>query len=133
MVYAGVIWLLAEIIPSVFVGIFTGDPALAELSRWALRVYLGTVVLMGLQVSCQQTFIAFGNAKTSGFLAIFRKILVLIPLIYLLPMLLEDKVFAVFLAEPVADFIAVSMTVTLFYREYRALTTSRLSAAGKHR
>lgn len=133
VVYAGVIWLLAEIIPSVFVGVFTSDPALAELSRWALRVYLGTVVLMGLQVSCQQTFIAFGNAKTSGFLAIFRKILVLIPLIYLLPMLLEDKVFAVFLAEPVADFIAVSMTVTLFYREYRALTASRLSAAGKHR
>lgn len=119
LIYAGAIWILAELFPSIFVGIFTGDAALAELSRWALRIYLGSAVLMGLQVSCQQTFIAFGNAKTSGFLAIFRKILVLIPLIYILPLLLQDKVFAVFLAEPVADFIAVSMTVTLFYREYR--------------
>lgn len=121
LVYAGAIWLLAEIVPSVFVGIFTGDSALAALSRWALRIYLASGILMGLQVSCQQTFIAFGNAKTSGFLAVFRKILVLIPLIYILPVFLEDKVFAVFLAEPVADFIAVSMTVTLFYREYKGL------------
>ncbi len=124
LVYAGIIWLLAEAVPAVFVGIFTSDPALGQLSRWALRIYLASGVLMGLQMSCQQTFIAFGNAKTSGFLAIFRKILVLIPLIYVLPLFFQDKVFAVFLAEPVADFIAVSMTVTLFYREYKALNDS---------
>lgn len=131
LVYAGVIWLLAEAAPSIFVGIFTSDPALARLSRWALRIYLASAALMGLQMSCQQTFIAFGNARTSGFLAVFRKILVLIPLIYLLPLFFEDKVFAVFLAEPVADFIAVSMTVTLFYREFRTLSASRLSAGGR--
>ncbi len=119
LVYTGTIWILAECLPSIFVGIFTSDPGLAELSRWALRIYMGSAVLMGLQTSCQQTFIAFGNARTSGFLAIFRKILVLIPLIYILPLFLQDKVFAVFLAEPVADFIAVSMTVTMFCREYR--------------
>lgn len=131
LAYAGVIWLLAETAPSIFVGIFTSDPALTRLSRWALRIYLASAALMGLQMSCQQTFIAFGNARTSGFLAVFRKILVLIPLIYLLPLFFEDKVFAVFLAEPVADFIAVSMTVTLFYREFRALSASRLSAGGR--
>lgn len=131
LAYAGVIWLLAEAVPAVFVGIFTSDPALSQLSQWALRIYLASAALMGLQMSCQQTFIAFGNAKTSGFLAVFRKILVLIPLIYVLPLLFEDKVFAVFLAEPVADFIAVSMTVTLFYREFKSLNASRLSAGGR--
>lgn len=131
LAYAGVIWLLAEAVPAVFVGIFTSDPALGQLSQWALRIYLASAALMGLQMSCQQTFIAFGNAKTSGFLAVFRKILVLIPLIYVLPLLFEDKVFAVFLAEPVADFIAVSMTVTLFYREFKSLNASRLSAGGR--
>lgn len=82
---------------------------------------MAAVALMGLQVSCQQTFIAFGNSKTSAFLAIFRKILVLIPLIFLLPTFIEDKVFAVFLAEPIADVIAVMTTVTLFFREMKRI------------
>lgn len=67
------------------------------------------------------TFIALGNAKTSVFLALLRKVILLIPLIYILPYFLADKVFAVFLAEPVADFIAVSTTATLFYRQYKKL------------
>ena len=74
-----------------------------------------------MQLACQQTFIALGNAKTSVFLALLRKVILLIPLIYILPYFLADKVFAVFLAEPVADFIAVSTTATLFYRQYKKL------------
>ena len=80
---------------------------------------MASVFLMGLQTSCQQTFIAFGNSKTSAFLAIFRKVIVLIPLIFILPLFLEDKVFAVFLAEPIADAVAVLTTVTLFFFEMR--------------
>lgn len=117
--YASVLWLLVELMPSVFVAIFTEDPELAELSCWALRIYMASVFLMGLQTSCQQTFIAFGNSKTSAFLAIFRKVIVLIPLIFILPLFLEDKVFAVFLAEPIADAVAVLTTVTLFFFEMR--------------
>ena len=71
--------------------------------------------LFGAQIACQQTFIALGNAKTSLFLALLRKVILLIPLIYILPNFFTNKVFAVFLAEPIADFIAVSTTVTLFY------------------
>ena len=82
---------------------------------------MATIFMMGLQISCQQTFIAFGNSKISAFLAVFRKIIVLIPLIYILPMILEDDVFAVFLAEPIADVIAVATTVTLFYKEFKKL------------
>lgn len=120
-VYAAIIWLLAELVPSVFAGIFTDDPQLVEFTTWALRIYMATSLLMGLQISCQQSFIAFGNAKISAFLAIFRKIIVLIPLIFLLPIFFMDKVFAVFLAEPVADAIAVAATVTLFLREMRRM------------
>lgn len=119
--YTAVILILVELFPSLFAGIFTADAELLEICRWAMRLYMASSVLMGLQVSCQQTFIAFGNAKTSAFLAIFRKILVLIPLIYILPIFFQDKVFAVFLAEPIADIIAVSATVTLFYRNYKKL------------
>lgn len=119
--YSSLLWALVMLVPSLFVSIFTSDPQLASITQWALRVYMAGVLLMGIQISCQQTFIAFGNSKVSAFLAIFRKILVLIPLIYLLPLLLSDDVFAVFLAEPIADTIAVATTVTLFTLEFKKL------------
>ncbi len=120
-IYAAAVWALSELAPQMFAGIFTSDPELAEFTAWGLRIYMATSVLMGLQAGCQQAFIALGNAKISAFLAIFRKILVLIPLIYILPLFFEDKVFAVFLAEPVADAIAVATTVALFTREMKRL------------
>ncbi len=98
--FAFVLWAAVQLVPGLFVAIFTNDAQLAELTKWALRIYMGSVLLMGIQISCQQSFIALGNSRVSAFLAIFRKIIVLIPLIYILPALLEDKVFAVFLAEP---------------------------------
>ena len=117
--YSSILWLLIMIFPSLFVAIFTSDPQLTEITIWALRIYMAGVLLMGIQISCQQTFIAFGNSKKSAFLAVFRKILVLIPLIYILPMFLSDQVFAVFLAEPIADTIAVLTTSTMFYFEMK--------------
>lgn len=119
--YAAIIWVIAELAPGLFVSIFTSDPQLSEISRWALRIYLACIFLMGIQVSCQQTFIAFGNSKISAFLAVFRKIIVLIPLIYILPALMEDNVKAVFLAEPIADTIAVLTTSILFYINFKKL------------
>lgn len=121
VIYASVIWLVAEFAPSVFISIFTSDPQLAELSRWAIRIYLACIFLMGIQISCQQTFIAFGNSKISAFLAVFRKILVLIPLIYILPAIMSDNVKAVFLAEPIADVISVFTTATLFYINFKKI------------
>ena len=122
IVYAGIIWAVAMFLPQVFTAIFTNDPALAEYTQWAIRIYLALAFLMGIQVACQQTFIALGNAKTSVFLALLRKVILLIPLIYLLPHLLPgNQVMAVFLAEPVADAIAVATTGTLFWRQYHKL------------
>ncbi|MEF9920634.1 MAG: MATE family efflux transporter [Erysipelotrichaceae bacterium] len=119
--YSSLLWLSVMLIPSIFVSVFTSDPALSEISIWSLRVYMAGSLLMGAQLACQQTFIALGNAKTSAFLAMFRKILVLIPLIFILPMFISNKVLAVFLAEPIADTLAVFTTVILFYFEFKKL------------
>ena len=90
-----------------------------EYAKWALKIYMGMSLIFGAQIACQQTFLAVGNAKTSLFLAILRKIILLIPLIFILPNFFENKVFAVFLAEPVADTLAVATTVTLFTIQFR--------------
>lgn len=120
IVYSVAIWAIVMIMPSMFVRLFNnGNPELIDYASWALRIYAALLFLMGIQIACQQTFIAIGNAKTSFFLACLRKIVLLIPLIYILPHFFADKAFAVFLAEPVADFIAVMTTVILFAKHYR--------------
>lgn len=121
MSFTTAIWLLCMLTPRIFIGIFTADSDLASYTAWAIRVYMALTLIFGIQISCQQTFIALGNAKISALLAMLRKVVLLIPLIYLLPLFFTDKVFAVFLAEPVADAIAVTTTATLFYRQYRKL------------
>lgn len=120
-IYSSILWLAIMLVPSLFVAIFTSDPQLSEITIWALRIYMAGILVMGIQISCQQTFIAFGNSKKSAFLAVFRKILVLIPLIYILPMFITNQVFAVFLAEPIADIVAVLTTSSMFYFEFRKL------------
>ena len=100
---SSVMWAAAVFAPGFFPRLFSGDADLIAYASWAIRIYLGMVFVMGAQMACQQTFVAIGAAKISLFLALFRKIIVLIPLIYLLPQFFADKVFAVFLAEPVAD------------------------------
>lgn len=119
--YSMLLWAVAMFIPDTFIYIFTSHGELATYTRWAIRIYMAASGIFGIQIACQQTFIAIGNAKTSVFLAVLRKVLVLIPLIFILPMFIENQAFAVFLAEPIADTIAVSVTATLFYQTYRRL------------
>ena len=119
--YSMLLWAVAMFIPDTFIYIFTSHGELATYKRWAIRIYMAASGIFGIQIACQQTFIAIGNAKTSVFLAVLRKVLVLIPLIFILPMFIENQAFAVFLAEPIADTIAVSVTATLFYQTYKRL------------
>lgn len=114
LVYSTLLWALVMLFPSMFVRMFNSNPALIEYASSAMRVYFAVCALFGIQIACQQTLIAIGNAKTSVFLAIFRKLILLIPFIYILPLIFENKAFAVFLAEPVSDFIAVTTTAILF-------------------
>ena len=105
--------------PGVFARMFGNNPALIAYTEKSARVFFAVSLIFGVQIACQQTFVAIGNAKNSLFLAILRKLILLIPLIYILPNFFADKTFAVFLAEPVADFLAVSVTATLFFFTFR--------------
>ena len=113
--YAVLFWLAMMFIPYVFAGIFTSDKTLTTYTSWALRIYMAGIFSTGLQISCQQGFMALGQAKISLLLACLRKIILLIPLILILPHFISNQVFAVFLAEPVSDILAASITTLLFF------------------
>ncbi len=119
LVYSTSLWLLIMLFPQSFAMLFTKDQTLITYTVRSLRIYMATSLLFGIQLACQQTFIALGNAKSSLFLAVLRKIILLIPLIFILPVFMEDKTTAVFLAEPIADFIAVVTTASLFNVQFR--------------
>lgn len=112
-------WLLVQLFPRVFIRIFNNDPNLMETAVWTLRVYTAVLGLFGVQMSVQQTFMAIGKAKASLFIACLRKVILLIPLIFILPNFFENKVFAVFLAEPVSDFISVTASAVTFFFVFR--------------
>ena len=114
MAYSTVFWLLILLIPQVFVGIFTSDPQLMDTAVWAARIFLFGVFCFGAQTGFQQSFLALGQAKISLLLALLRKVVLLIPLIYLLPLFFEDKLFGVFVAEPIADILAATATTIAF-------------------
>lgn len=112
--FAGLAWLLIMLLPSIFANIFTNDAALADYATWTIRIYMAGIFSIGFQISCQQSFMALGQAKVSLFMACLRKIILLIPLIFLLPNFMDNKVFAVFLAEPISDIIAAAVTTGTF-------------------
>lgn len=118
VVYSSLFWLFMMLAPGFFAGIFTKDKAIIDMATFGIRIYMAGVFALGIQMACQQTFIALGNARTSLFLALLRKVFLLIPLIYILPNFFPNKVFAVFLAEPISDIIAATTTGILFYRQF---------------
>lgn len=120
-VYAAALWACVMIAPQAFARLFSNDEELIAFTMRALRIYMAAGMVLGVQIACQQTFIALGNAKSSLFLALLRKVMLLIPLIYIMPALMADKTAAVFMAEPVADLIAVSTTAILFFTQFRRL------------
>ena len=119
LVYSVVLWALVMLIPKTFAGVFTPDAALIDFTAKALRVYGAVMFLFGIQIACQMTFVALGNAPCSIVVAVVRKFVLLLPLIYLMPSLVADKTMGVYLAEPVADFIAVTFTAVLFAFQFR--------------
>ena len=113
VVFTGVVWAAVMLFPQIFIRLFSSDATLAAVAVKFIRVYLLLIVLMGVQIACQQTFVATGHAKVSLFLALLRKVILLIPLILLFSRFWAEM--GVFIAEPVADTLAVSITVLLFY------------------
>lgn len=124
MFYAILFWAIVMLFPQMFVGMFTSDAALAKFTQGALRIYMAVVCLFGIQMACQITFGALGNAKSSILVAVMRKFILLIPLIYIMPMVLSgDKTMAVYMAEPVADVLAITFTGVLFFFQFRKVMT----------
>ena len=114
-----IIWVACMVFPEHIIGIFTNSAALRTYSVTPLRIYLCLLCIYGIQVACQYSFVALDQAKTAIFLTIWRKIILLIPLIFLLPQVVSNPTIGVFLAEPIADFAAVCTTGALFFRYYQ--------------
>ena len=114
------LWLGVMLAPQAFAAMFTSDPALIDFTKHALRIYMACMFLFGIQMACQMTFTSLGKAKASILVAVMRKFILLIPLIYLLPAILPiDQTLAVYMAEPVADFIAVTFTAIFFTFQFK--------------
>ena len=120
MVFTTFIWLFVMLAPGVFAGIFSGDPELLAFTTPAIRVYASVIFMFGIQMACQMTFTSIGFAKSSITVAIMRKFVLLLPLIYVMPLIIpSNPTMAIYGAEPVADFLAVSFTAVLFFFQFR--------------
>lgn len=106
--------IMMELFPQMFVGIFTSDSELMTLACQMLRVYIFGGCIMGINSTCQQTYNSLGEGKKSFFFAFYRKIILLIPLIFILPHLLPWQMMAVVLAEPISDLITTITNYTYF-------------------
>ncbi len=122
--YTVLFWIMLMIVPGMFSSIFTNDKALVDYAAWAIRIYMACIFSTGFQISCQQAFLALGQAKISLFMACLRKIILLIPMIFILPIFFENKAMAVFLAEPIADIIAAAVTTFMFFRFFKQMMSS---------
>ena len=119
LIYSTTLYVFVMSCPKVFVSMFTDKVELIEFTAKAIRIYFMVLFVFGAQIACQMTFVSTGNAKSSIIVACARKFILLLPLIYIMPNLMEDKTMAVYLAEPIADILAVSFTVTLFVFQFK--------------
>lgn len=126
LTYTSIMWLGLMLKPDLFVLLFNNNPKLIEITSWSIRIYFAGIFLFGAQIACQQTFLALGEAKKSLILALLRKIILLIPLIYILPAILNDKLMATLLAEPVADIISAATTIICFMIFYKKVLSKKV-------
>ena len=120
LTYSTVMVVLLMIFPEFFVGIFNDKPELVEITSWSIKIYFSGMFIFGAQIACQQTFLALGQAKISLLLALLRKVILLVPLIFILPMFMKKGLQAVLIAEPVADIVACLTTIisfSIFYKK----------------
>ena len=119
LIYSVILWAAVMLFPNAFARMFTPDSSLIEFTAKALRIYCAMLFMFGIQIACQMTFVSIGNAPCSIIVAVLRKFVLLIPLIYILPHFIENQTYAVYMAEPVADAVAVTCTAILFTVSFR--------------
>ncbi|HJB45277.1 MAG TPA: MATE family efflux transporter [Candidatus Mediterraneibacter surreyensis] len=134
MVYSVLLWLLVMLLPGGFAAMFTTDAVLMKYTKTALRIYMGSMFLFGIQIACQMTFNALGKAVESIIVAVMRKFVLLIPLIYIMPQIIKsNQAIAVYIAEPIADLIAVTFTAILFTVQFKKTLRNINEAGNKER
>ncbi len=119
LTYSTLLWATVQIIPKVFVSIFTSDAKLVAFTAPMLKIYLGGLFLFGIQIACQITFTSLGKAVNSIIVAVVRKFVLLLPLIYIMPHIVSNPTIGVYMAEPIADIIAVLFTSVLFTFQFK--------------
>ncbi|MBP3583181.1 MAG: MATE family efflux transporter [Clostridia bacterium] len=119
LAYSVTVWVAVMLFPSVFVSIFTPEPELISFASKALRIYFAGMLLFGIQIACKMTFVSLGNAPSSVIVAVMRKFVLLLPLIFIMPNLVSDPTLGVYMAEPIADVIAVTFTAILFIFQFK--------------
>lgn len=119
--YSLTIWSVVMLFPGMFASIFTPDAALISFAAGALRIYFSGMLLFGIQIACQMTFVSLGSAPSSVIVAVVRKFVLLLPLIYIMPNLVSDATTGVYMAEPIADVLAVTFTAILFAFQFKKL------------
>ncbi len=119
LVYSVSLWAAVQLVPRVFVSIFTSDASLVTFTAPMLKIYLGGLFLFGIQIACQMTFTSLGKAINSIVVAVVRKFVLLLPLIYIMPHVVSNPTVGVYMAEPIADILAVTFTSVLFAVQFK--------------
>lgn len=120
LIYSVLLWSFVMFFPRLFSSMFTNNPELLDFTENALRIYVAVLFMFGIQIACQMTFTSIGNAKASITVAVMRKFILLVPLIFIMPRIFTgDKTMAVYMAEPIADFLAVTFTIILFRSQFK--------------
>ena len=119
LTYSVLLWSVIMIFPRLFPSIFTPDAALIDFTAGVIRIYFGGLIIFGAQIACQMTFVSLGKALSSVTVAVVRKFVLLLPLIYIVPQFMTDKTLGVYTAEPIADIIAVTFTIVLFIFQFK--------------
>lgn len=121
-IYPSILWVLVQLFPKPFILLFNNDEVFVAFASKSLRIFMASAFAYGVQSCCQNAFVALGNASASLLMALYRKLILLIPLIYILPHFFSDKVFAIYLAQPITDLIAAATTATVFFHQFKKLS-----------
>ena len=119
LTYSISLWTAVQLVPRMFVSIFTADASLVDFTAPMLKIYLGGLFLFGIQIACQMTFTSLDKAVNSIIVAVVRKFVLLLPLIYIMPHLVSNPTVGVYTAEPIADIVAILFTSVLFTVQFK--------------
>lgn len=123
-IYSFGFWILMQAVPAIFGRMFTHNEAIVSHVTWSLRIFMACSFSQSIQKACQLTLLSIGNAKTSTFLALLRKVFLLIPLIFVLPIIFKHPLSAIYSAEPIADTVAAIFTALMFRSYFKKAMAS---------